>query len=35
MNTDLDEAIVQGADFAERVRHNQQQLGAQLRRQYD
>jgi choline dehydrogenase len=35
MNTDLDEAIVQGADFAERVRHIQQQLGAQLRRQYD
>src|ERR1700694_5296683 len=35
MNTNPDEAISQGADFAERVRHNQQKLGAELRRQYD
>jgi hypothetical protein len=28
MNTDLDETMVQGADFAERVHCNQQQLGA-------
>jgi choline dehydrogenase len=35
MNTDLDEAIVQGADFAERVRHIQGRLRIQLRRQYD
>src|SRR6202022_1831087 len=35
MNTNPDEAISLGADFAERVRHNQQQLGAQLRPQYD
>jgi choline dehydrogenase len=35
MNTDLDEAIVQGPNFAERVRRIQQQLGAQLKRQYD
>src|SRR3981189_1076157 len=35
MNTNPDEAISQGADFAERVRHNQQQLGAELRPQYD
>jgi choline dehydrogenase len=35
MNSDLDEAIVQGADFAERVRHIQRRLRIQLRRQYD
>jgi len=35
MNTDLDEAIVRGADFAERVRHIQGRLRSQLRRQYD
>jgi choline dehydrogenase len=35
MNTNPDEAISLGADFAERVRHNQQQLGAELRPQYD
>src|ERR1700736_3294348 len=35
MNTDLDEAIVQGADFAERVRHNQKTWGANLSPQYD
>jgi choline dehydrogenase len=35
MNTDLDEAIVQGADFAERVGHIQWRLRIQLRRQYD
>jgi len=35
MNTNPDEANSQGADFAERVRHNQQQLGAELRSQYD
>jgi choline dehydrogenase len=35
MNTDLDEAIVRGADFAERVRHIQRGLRIQLRRQYD
>src|ERR1700738_2599646 len=35
MNTNPDEANSQGADFAERVRHNQQQLGAELRPQYD
>jgi choline dehydrogenase len=35
MNTDLDEEIVQGADFAERVRHIQRRLRIQLRRQYD
>jgi choline dehydrogenase len=34
MNTNPDQAISQGADFAERVRHNQQQLGAELRPQY-
>jgi len=35
MNTNPDEAISLGADFAERVRHYQQQLGAELRPQYD
>src|SRR5882757_7488298 len=35
MNPNPDEANSQGADFAERVRHNQQQLGAELRPQYD
>src|SRR6267154_3557229 len=35
MNTNPDEAISQGADFAERVRRNQQRLGAELRPQYD
>jgi choline dehydrogenase len=35
MNADLDEAIVQGADFAERVHHIQRRLRIQLRRQYD
>src|ERR1700738_3519058 len=35
MNNDLDEAIVQGADFAERVRHIQWRVRIQLRRQYD
>src|SRR4030088_3835586 len=35
MNTNPDEAISLGADFAERVRHNQQQLGAELRPQYE
>jgi choline dehydrogenase len=35
MNTNPDEAISQGAEFAERVRHNQQQLGAELKPQYD
>src|ERR1700738_5238261 len=35
MNTDLDEAIVQGADFAERVGHIQWRVRIQLRRQYD
>jgi choline dehydrogenase len=35
MNTNPDEAISLGADFADRVRHNQQQLGAALRPQYD
>jgi choline dehydrogenase len=35
MNTNPDEAISLGADFAERVRHNQQQLGAALSPQYD
>src|SRR4030088_3689192 len=34
MNTNPDEAVSLGADFAERVRHNQQQLGAELRPQY-
>jgi len=31
MNTNPDEAISQGAEFAERVRHNQQQPGAELK----
>jgi hypothetical protein len=35
MNTDLDEAIVQGADFAERVRHIQRRLHIQLRSRSD
>src|SRR6195256_6113415 len=35
MNTNPDEAVSLGADFAERVRHNQQQLGAELRPQYE
>jgi choline dehydrogenase len=35
MNTDLDEAIVKGADFAERVGHIQWRLRVQLRPQYD
>ena len=35
MTANLDETTVPEADFAERVRRNQQQLGAQLRPQYD
>jgi choline dehydrogenase len=35
MNTDLDETINHGPDFAERVGHNQRRLRIQLRRQYD
>src|ERR1700686_437844 len=35
MNTNPGETIVDGADFAERVRRNQQQLGAELKPQYD
>src|ERR1700724_3564419 len=35
MNTDLDETMVQSADFAERVGHIQCRLRIQLRRQYD
>jgi choline dehydrogenase-like flavoprotein len=35
MNTIVDEAIVRADKFAERVRHNQQKLGAELRLQYD
>src|SRR6202158_14055 len=35
MNTNPDEAIVRADKFAERVRHNQQQLGAELKPQYD
>src|SRR6202165_973920 len=35
MSTNPDEAGLPGADFAERVRRNQQQLGSQLRPQYD
>src|ERR1700694_415717 len=35
MNTDLDEAIVQGADFAERVHRIQRRLRAALKPQYD
>jgi hypothetical protein len=35
MTTNPDEAGLLGADLAERVRRNQQQLGTQLRPQYD
>src|SRR5258705_7730120 len=35
MSTNPDEAIVRADKFAERVRHNQQQLGAELKPQYD
>jgi choline dehydrogenase len=35
MNTNPGETIVDGADFAERVRRNPQQLGAELKPQYD
>jgi choline dehydrogenase len=35
MNTNPGETIVDGADFAERVRRNQQQLGAELKPHYD
>src|SRR6202048_2079942 len=35
MSTNLDEAVSHRADFTERVRHNQQKLGAELRPQYD
>ncbi|MCW2653672.1 MAG: Choline dehydrogenase [Mycobacterium sp.] len=35
MNTKPGETIVDGADFAERVRRNQQQLGAELKPQYE
>jgi choline dehydrogenase len=35
MNTDLDESIVQGAYYAERVRYIQWRLRVRLRRQYD
>jgi choline dehydrogenase len=35
MNTNPSEAILQGPDFAERVRHIQRRLRIQLRRQYD
>src|ERR1700694_2437114 len=35
MNTDLDEAIVHGADFADRVRRIQRKLRAELGPQYD
>jgi GMC oxidoreductase len=35
MTTNLDETIVPEADFAERVRHNQPSLGANLSAQYD
>jgi choline dehydrogenase len=35
MNTNPGETLVDGADFAERVRRNQQQLGAELKPQYD
>src|SRR5712675_1138871 len=35
MNADLDETLLQGADFAERVGHVQRRLRIQLRRQYD
>jgi choline dehydrogenase len=35
MNTNPGETIVDGADFAERVRRNQQTLGAELKPRYD
>src|SRR3981189_378105 len=35
MSTNPDEAIVRADKFAERVRHNQQKLGAELKPQYD
>src|SRR6267142_6394709 len=35
MNTNPDEAISQGAEFAERVRRNQRKLGSELEPQYD
>src|SRR6202158_3939025 len=35
MTTYPDERVGSAADFAERVRHNQQQLGAALQPQYD
>jgi hypothetical protein len=35
MKTSPDETISRRADFAERVRHNQQRLGAELAPQYD
>ncbi|MDT5288166.1 MAG: choline dehydrogenase, partial [Mycobacterium sp.] len=35
MTTNLNEMTLPEADFAERVRHNQQSLGANLRAQYD
>src|SRR3979490_1025294 len=35
MSTNPDEAGLLGADFAERVRRNQEQVGSQLRPQYD
>jgi choline dehydrogenase-like flavoprotein len=35
MNTNPDEANSPGADFAERVRHNQQKLGSELKPEYD
>ncbi|MCW2653598.1 MAG: glucose-methanol-choline oxidoreductase, partial [Mycobacterium sp.] len=35
MKASADEAILREDDFARRVRHNQQKLGAQLKPQYD
>src|ERR1700736_1128182 len=35
MNTNPGETIVDGADFAERVRRNQEQLGSELKPRYD
>jgi len=35
MSTNPDDAIVRADKFAERVRHNQQKLGAELKPQYD
>src|ERR1700687_3674474 len=35
MNTNPSEAISQGPDFVENVRHNKQKRGAELRPQYD